>query len=142
MTRHRICSTDELAEGERLLKQVRGREIAVFHTRGEYVAVANYCVHAGGPVCEGRLSGTVSADSDRWDWEWEREDEILTCPWHGWEFDVFTGEFLSDDRYRLVTYDVEIEDGDLFVVTDRARRAEAAEGGAEAATPSEQDGAD
>lgn len=117
MTRHRICSAEEIDDGERVLKDIAGREIAVFHVREEYVAVANYCVHAGGPVCEGQLSGTMAADSDAWEWTWERDGEILTCPWHGWEFDVLTGEFLSDDRFGLITYDVAVEDGDVFLVT-------------------------
>jgi nitrite reductase/ring-hydroxylating ferredoxin subunit len=64
MTARVVCSTDELAPGERLIVDTGGREIAVFNMNGEFVAVANYCVHAGGPVCEGKLSGTVTASVD------------------------------------------------------------------------------
>lgn len=115
-TRHRICAVDELEPGERILKTISDREIGVFNVDGEFHAVANYCVHAGGPICEGRLSGMVTAEAGEWEWDWAREGEILACPWHGWEFDIDSGEFLADDQYRLITYDTEIEDGTVYVV--------------------------
>jgi nitrite reductase (NADH) small subunit len=117
MTGRRVCSTDDLDPGERLIVDTGGREIAVFNVNGEYIAVANYCVHAGGPVCEGKLSGTVTASVDEWEYDWEREGEILACPWHGWEFDILTGENLSDSAYRLLTYDVTVSDGTVYVET-------------------------
>lgn len=117
MTPRAVCSTDDLDPGERIIVDAGGREIAVFNVKGEYVAVANYCVHAGGPVCEGKLSGTVTASVDEWEYDWEREGEILACPWHGWEFDLLTGEHLSDPSYRLLTYDVTVSDGTVYVET-------------------------
>lgn len=115
MSRIDVCSVEELPEGDRILVEHDGREIAVFNVEGEYVAAANYCVHAGGPVCEGKVTGTVTADPDEWEYGWEREGEILACPWHGWEFDLRTGEHLSDDAYRLVTYETSVEDGRVVV---------------------------
>lgn len=124
MTAHEACSTDELAPGERVLVDVGGREIGVFNIQGEFVAVGNYCVHAGGPVCEGTLSGTVTASPDEWEYDWEREGEILACPWHGWEFDLLSGEHLSDPSYRLLTYDVTVSDGTVYVETGESGSAE------------------
>ncbi len=115
-TRHPVCAVEELSPGDRLLKTISDREIGVFNVDGEFHAVANYCVHAGGPICEGRLSGMVTAKAGEWKWDWVREGEILACPWHGWEFDIDTGEFLADDQYRLITYDTEIDDGTVYVV--------------------------
>lgn len=117
MTARAVCSTDDLDPGERIIVDTEGREIAVFNIDGEYIAVANYCVHVGGPVCEGKLSGTVTASVDEWEYDWEREGEILACPWHGWEFDILTGEHLSDPSYRLLTYDVTVSDGTVYVET-------------------------
>lgn len=114
-SRHAVCAVEELPEGERIIKEVRNREIAVFNVGGDYVAAANYCVHAGGPVCEGTVSGMVTADPDEWEWGWDREGEILACPWHGWEFDLMSGEHLSDPKYRLITYATEVEDGTVYV---------------------------
>ncbi len=124
MTPRAVCSTDELSPGERLVVDTGGREIAVFNVNGEFIAVANYCVHAGGPVCEGKLSGTVTASVDEWAYDWEREGEILACPWHGWEFDLLTGEHLSDPSYRLLTYDVTVSDGTVYVETGESESAE------------------
>lgn len=115
MTRHTVCATDDLPPGERVIREVDGREIAVFNVDGEFVAAANYCTHAGGPVCEGTVSGMVTAEVDEWSWGWDRDGEILACPWHGWEFDLLSGEHLSDPDYRLVTYDVAVEDGTVYV---------------------------
>jgi nitrite reductase/ring-hydroxylating ferredoxin subunit len=117
MSRREICATDDLDPGERLIVDTGGRELAVFNVDGEFVAVANYCVHAGGPVCEGTLSGMVTASPDEWEYGWDREGEILACPWHGWEFDLLSGEHLSDPNYRLLTYDVTVSDGIVYVET-------------------------
>lgn len=112
---HVVCAANELQPGERVIREVGGREVAVFNVDGEYRAVANYCVHAGGPVCEGTLSGMVTADPDEWEWGWDREDEILACPWHGWEFDLVNGEHLADASYRLMTYETRVEGGEIVV---------------------------
>jgi nitrite reductase/ring-hydroxylating ferredoxin subunit len=114
-----ICPTDELGEGERHIEEVDGVEIAVFNVDGEYRAVVNFCVHQGGPVCEGSLTGTTTATTDELDYDWEREGEIINCPWHGWEFDLQDGGHLSDPKHRLITYDVVVEDDTVKVETDR-----------------------
>jgi nitrite reductase/ring-hydroxylating ferredoxin subunit len=46
---------------------------------------------------------------------WEREGEILSCPWHGWEYDVTTGDCLSRRKARLVSHDVRVRDGHVVV---------------------------
>lgn len=117
MAEHTICSTDELDVGERIITDIEGREIAVFNVKGEYIAAANYCVHAGGPICEGRVTGTVTAEPDTWEWDWDRDDEIIACPWHGWEFDLLSGKNLSLDKYRLITYETLVRDGEVIVET-------------------------
>jgi nitrite reductase/ring-hydroxylating ferredoxin subunit len=111
---HRIGPAEEINEGERVIADVRGREIAVFNLDGEYHALSNYCTHQGGPACEGLLTGTVDVDENA-ELCWARDDEIVSCPWHGWEFDVTDGSHLGSDRYRLPTYDVRVVEGDLYV---------------------------
>jgi len=112
--RHHVVSTAELGDNDRVVVEIQGREIAVFHVDGEYYAVGNYCVHQGGPACEGLLSGTVTADEDG-QLSYDRENEIVACPWHGWEFDITTGRHLANSDYALPTYDVVAEDGELYV---------------------------
>ncbi|HKJ58717.1 MAG TPA: Rieske (2Fe-2S) protein [Halobacteriales archaeon] len=116
---HVVASVDELADGDRLVAQLEGREVAVFRHDGEFYAYLNWCFHQGGPCCEGVLSGTAFATYDRGtgetDLRWDREGEILNCPWHGWEYDLLTGECLSRKGASLPAYPVEVRDGDVVV---------------------------
>jgi nitrite reductase/ring-hydroxylating ferredoxin subunit len=120
MSEHVVSSVDELADGDRLVVQLEGREIAVFNIDGEYFAYTNWCAHQGGPACEGKITGTTDATFDKetleTDFSWTREGEVLTCPWHAWEFDVTTGDCLSREGIKLIEHAVEVE-GDNLVVS-------------------------
>lgn len=111
---HHVIAADKMEDGDRVIIDVQGREIAVFHVDGEWYAVSNYCTHQGGPVCEGLLDGTLSVD-ENWELTYEAENEIIACPWHGWEFDIKTGEHLSKSHFRLPTYDVVVRNGEVYV---------------------------
>ena len=113
----RVLPASDLDEGERVIVDVAGVEVAVFDVGGEYHAIANYCTHQGGPVAEGLVSGTMSAEmtDEGWDLYYERDDRLVACPWHGWQFDIATGEHVAESRYRLPTYEVVVRDGDLYV---------------------------
>lgn len=119
MADHIIGDETELDDGERILVQIEGQEIGVFKQDGEYYAYTNWCAHQGGPCCEGSLTGTQEASYDRENLEveldWVREDEILNCPWHGWEYDVTTGECLSRQKIQLPSYETRIEDGQIVL---------------------------
>ena len=115
-----VAGADEIGDGERVVVQIEGREIGVFNVGGEFFAYTNWCAHQGGPCCEGSVTGTREASYDRetreTTLEWTREEEVLNCPWHGWEYDVTTGECLSKNRVRLPEHDVEIR-GERVVVS-------------------------
>ena len=121
MTRgeHRIASADELDEGDHLVVEIEGREIGVFKNDGEFFAYANWCPHQAGPACEGSITGTLESTYDRDALEetvvYCREGEVLNCAWHGWEFDLKTGECLSRDGMQLAAYPVRVEDGDILL---------------------------
>lgn len=115
-----VAGAEELSDGERLLVTVDGREIVLFQQQDEYYAYANWCPHQGGPCGNGDLTGTIAdAQFDRDELTttvtWGRDGEILNCPWHGWEFDVQTGESLSRAGAKLREYDVTVEDGEIIV---------------------------
>jgi len=74
--------------------EIDGKAIALFHTEGGFFATEENCLHAGGPLHEGTLAGTV-----------------VTCPWHEWQFDVATGACDLNPCVRLRTYPVRIRDG-------------------------------
>lgn len=109
----RVASTDEVQSGERMLVDISGREIAVFNVDGEFYALANYCVHQGGPICEGQISGALLEEDG--ELIWDREDEFVSCPWHGWEFEIESGKHITNEEYRLPRYDVVVRDGDIYV---------------------------
>jgi len=116
---HTICSVDDLDPGERIVVQSEGKEIAVFNLDGEYAAYLNWCPHQGGPCCEGVVSGTREATYDREtrevSLEWVKEGRIMNCPWHGWEFDLETGECLSRRPVELPSFPLSVEDGEIRV---------------------------
>lgn len=111
---HHVVSADSLDEGDHVIVDIEGREIAVYNISGAYYALLNYCTHQGGPLCEGMVSGTIGVDDD-FEWTYERDDQIISCPWHGWEFDITTGEHLANSRYKVPKYDVIEEGGELYV---------------------------
>ena len=90
---------------------MRGREIGVFNLGGEYFALANRCPHAGGPLCQGRIGPLVRSDGPG-TYRLSRQREFLRCPWHGWEYDIRTGQSWCDPQsVRARQFRVRIEPG-------------------------------
>jgi nitrite reductase/ring-hydroxylating ferredoxin subunit len=115
MAKHVIAALREFPAGSRKLIDVKGRQIAVFNIKGEFFALANRCPHQGGSLCEGRLTGLVEA-SEPGQYRYSRRGEIIRCPWHGWEFDVRTGQSYCDPRrFRVKAYAVNVEPGASLV---------------------------
>lgn len=108
------ASVDEIAPGQRKIFEAGGRSIGLFNVNGEYRAVLNLCPHAFAPICQGFVRGTTAA-SRPGEYRWHKDGEILACPWHGWEFDLLTGE-CAVDRRRLHFFDVEVVDGVIYVM--------------------------
>ena len=117
MRRINICPVDELPVGQFLLREIEGREIGLIRLPdGEIRAVLNRCPHRGAPVCRGIVSGTwPPCEHDRL--TYDQEGRVLTCPWHGWQFDLQSGVELYRDRpARLRLYDTSIECGVVGVL--------------------------
>jgi nitrite reductase/ring-hydroxylating ferredoxin subunit len=105
-----VARADELPPGDRRIVDIEGRSIGVFNVDGEYFALRNRCPHQGGALCEGKLWGVLTATTPG-QFSYEPRKEILTCPWHGWEFHVRTGQSWCDPvRLRVRRYDVTVED--------------------------------
>ena len=109
-----VAKASEIGPGEVRLVEVKRRSIGLFNVNGQFVAALNVCPHELAPVCRGRVGGTT-LPSPPGEYRWGREGEILACPWHGWEFDLLTGEALADPRIRLRLYPVSVEDDTIFV---------------------------
>lgn len=107
-----LAEIEDFPAGTHRVVDVDGREIGVFNVDGRFYALPNLCPHQLGPLCAGRVSGTLAAKPET-DWrpQWVHDGEIVTCPWHGLEYHVPTGQCLAYPEIRLRTYDVWVEDG-------------------------------
>ena len=74
-----VARAGDIAPGSARQVTIDGRWVALFNVDGVYHAVDNLCLHRGGPLCEGMMKGNV-----------------VTCPWHGWQFDVTSGALMQD----------------------------------------------
>jgi nitrite reductase/ring-hydroxylating ferredoxin subunit len=115
MPRHIVANVDEIPAGQRRLVSVNGREIGIFNVNGEFFAVGNRCPHEGASLCKGRLVGLVEA-AEPGSYRFSRRDELIRCPWHGWEFDLRTGKsWCEPDRTKVKSYDLVVESGKALV---------------------------
>lgn len=73
-------------------------EVALFNLGGEFFALENNCPHQGGPLAEGWV-----------------ENEQVTCPWHGWCFDIRSGRMALGDFALVPRFRVRREGDDLYV---------------------------
>ena len=111
MARHVVAPAAEVPVGGSKVFTVHGREIAVFNVDGEFFALLNRCPHEGAPLCQGIRVGLLESDEPG-EYRLSRDGEILRCPWHGWEFDLRTGQSYCDPVHTQVkAYPVAVEPG-------------------------------
>ena len=111
MARHVVATVAEIPPGSRRIVTVRGREIGVFNLGGSFYALLNRCPHQGAELCRGTLVGLATA-REPGAIEWSRAGELLKCPWHGWEYDIRTGQSWCDPKDTKVrAYAVTVEPG-------------------------------
>ncbi|MEO7649776.1 MAG: Rieske (2Fe-2S) protein [Bryobacteraceae bacterium] len=94
----RIGSLPELPPGSLAEATIREERYAVCNVGGTLHAVSGVCPHRGGPLGQGALNGSN-----------------ITCPWHAWEFDCRTGEYDIDPAKKIATYEVKVQDDDVFL---------------------------
>ncbi len=115
MTRQVVAKASEVAPGTSRIVTVQGREIGLFNLDGDYFALANRCPHAGGPLCQGRIVALVQSEGPG-HYRLARQQEFLRCPWHGWEFDIRTGQSWCDpSSTRARAFKVSVEPGATLV---------------------------
>jgi nitrite reductase/ring-hydroxylating ferredoxin subunit len=111
MTDHVVCKLDEIPEGKARRFAVGKRDIAIFNVNGKLSAIADRCPHEGASLCKGKISGLVQSDRPG-DFRLERAGELIRCPWHGWEFDLSTGQSYCDPaRMKVRTFHVKVSPG-------------------------------
>lgn len=93
-----LIAVDEIKPGESAEVVAEGRIFAVYNVDGSFHVLDGICPHAGGPLGKGALSGN-----------------IVTCPWHGWQFDVTCGQHCLNDTLRQPSFESQINDGKVCV---------------------------
>jgi nitrite reductase/ring-hydroxylating ferredoxin subunit len=104
---------------------VEGRDVAVVRWGDEeFYAVHNRCPHMGGPVGCGGLGPKIVSRGGGVPGRVEVDDDVpaLTCPWHKWEFQLKDGVSLWDSQYRVKTYPVTVENGEVVLQMRLPRR--------------------
>ena len=94
----RAAKTAEVPPGTIRECQVEGKAVALANVGGQFHAISNTCLHRGGPLGDGPLEGSV-----------------VTCPWHGWQYDVTTGKLVMNQAIGVKTYTIEVRGDDLWV---------------------------
>ncbi|MBM4004995.1 MAG: Rieske 2Fe-2S domain-containing protein [Planctomycetes bacterium] len=95
---HRVCNVGDCPEGASREFVVGDRIVALFHVDDAFFALDGVCPHQGGPLGKGQLCG-----------------HTLTCPWHGWQFDVRTGQHLTNRAVRHDGFELRVADDEIWV---------------------------
>jgi nitrite reductase (NADH) small subunit len=93
-----VGRVSDFAPGAGRMVVVAGRHVALFRLGDEFFAIDNLCLHRAGPLCDGQI-----------------DNGVVTCPWHGWSYEIRTGTMVQDPRVGVSKHDVQIE-GDLVSV--------------------------
>lgn len=96
-----VAKAGDVPAGEGRVVTVDGVEVALYNVAGEFHAIDNTCVHRGGPLGEGQCEG-----------------KLVTCPWHGWQYDVTSGECQNVPGEHVASYEVRVEGDDVQVKVD------------------------
>ena len=94
----KAATSSSMKDGEARTVAVNGKEIALYRVNGNFYATDNACPHKGGPLGEGFLDGTV-----------------VTCPWHGWKFNIETGVSPVVSTAKVATMKTKVEGDDVLV---------------------------
>lgn len=116
-----VSKVAAMKDGDRqIVRAEDGKEIGVFFSGGQYYGYSNYCAHTGGPACEGMMMPKVEEIIDekkQWNGTSRFTEEMhFVCPWHGWEYNLKTGECVGDKKYKLKKFSVVLRQDDIFVI--------------------------
>ena len=95
----RVTGTGDVKAGHGIVAEINGKTLAIFNVDGQFRAIDNTCLHRGGPLGEGEVEGNV-----------------VTCPWHGWQYNVETGVCVNNPAAKVECYQVKVEGLDVKVL--------------------------
>ena len=115
-----VGKTSEFNDGEKKIVPNGKTEIGVYLVKGEWYAFQNLCPHQGGPACEGlmmaKVEEVIAEDKTRQSMRFNQDEMHIVCPWHGWEFDIASGEMVADRTQSLRKYDVDVRGEEVYVL--------------------------
>jgi nitrite reductase/ring-hydroxylating ferredoxin subunit len=115
-----VGKISEFKDGDRRIVFAGDREIGVFRHDGQFYAYSNVCLHQGGPACEGliiaKVEEKIRPDQTSAGMYFSDTEMHFVCPWHGYEYDIKTGEFAADRRQKLRKYEVVQKGDDVYVI--------------------------
>lgn len=116
-----VGKLSEFQDGDRRIVFAGDREIGLFRHEGQFFAYSNYCLHQGGPACEGltiaKVEEKLRPDLTSPGLSFSETEMHFVCPWHGYEYDIKTGECAADRKLKLRKYQVVQKGDDVYVVT-------------------------
>jgi nitrite reductase/ring-hydroxylating ferredoxin subunit len=115
-----VARLSEMNNGDRRIVFVGDNEIGVFKHEDQFYAYSNFCLHQGGPACEGltiaKVEERLRPDKTSMGLYFSEDEMHFVCPWHGMEYDMKTGECVSDRKMRLKKYKTVQKGDELYVV--------------------------
>ena len=94
----KVCTAGEVKTGCGKSIEINGKAVGVFNVDGKFYAINDVCGHRGGPLAEGELDGTT-----------------VICPWHGWRYNVTTGENELIPALPTEKFEVQLQGDDVLV---------------------------
>ena len=115
-----VAKVGEIPDGDRRIVFHEGIEIGVFHWQGQFYAYQNLCLHQGGPCCEGvimhKVEDVLAPDKTWIGQTFSKDAAHFVCPWHGYEYDIKTGECAANRKLKLKSFPVVRRGDEIFVV--------------------------
>jgi nitrite reductase/ring-hydroxylating ferredoxin subunit len=99
MQRIKMGKLSELSPGQSIEKRILARRIAVFNVDGQLFGIESDCKHMKASLQKGKV-----------------QNDVVTCPWHHWQYDLKTGQCLTVDKFKLKTYPVEVDGEDIYLI--------------------------
>jgi nitrite reductase (NADH) small subunit len=122
-----IGTASSFADPGRKVVDIGGVEIGIFQLDGRFYAYENNCPHQQGPACQGKIlpltTEAVMEDKTSIGRVFSKDHTNVVCPWHGFEFDIRTGEHVTIKRVKLRAVPVRVEGGEVYVTLPRDRTA-------------------
>jgi nitrite reductase/ring-hydroxylating ferredoxin subunit len=114
MAKFVAAKASDIPDGDHIVVDINGKSVGIFNIAGSFYGLLNLCPHRGGPMCEGLVVSYLEADKPG-ELRYDPTRKLLECPWHGWEFDIKTGQsYFDPQRTRIKPFPVAVEHGDVL----------------------------